>query len=179
MAETMTRKSLLSRAGRLAAAVAATGVLPRTLFSESAKPNIIFILIDDLRWDHLSCMGHPFVKTPNIDRLAREGVHFTNAFCTTSLCSPSRASFLTGNYAHTHGVKDNLTPWDNDKNRTFFEGLKKAGYRNAFIGKWHMPGRIPKLPGRRPFHHHRGPGRPGALFQLPAPDRREEHGAAW
>jgi arylsulfatase A-like enzyme len=113
--------------------------------SGSNQPNIIFILIDDQRWDHLSCMGHPFLKTPNMDRLAREGVHFTNAFCTTSLCSPSRASYLTGKYVHNHGVKDNLTPWDNNKNQIFFENLKKAGYRNGFIGKWHMPGKIPKL----------------------------------
>lgn len=122
-----------------------TAITAGKLVPGSNKPNIIFILVDDQRWDHLSCMGHPFLETPNMDRLAREGVHFTNAFCTTSLCSPSRASFLTGNYAHNHGVKDNLTPWDNNKNQTFFENLKKAGYRNGFIGKWHMPGKIPKL----------------------------------
>src|SRR5262245_21361870 len=65
-----------------------------------ARPNIIFILIDDLRWDEVD---YPFVKVPNIQRIAREGVRFKNAFVTTPLCSPSRASFLTGQYAHTHG----------------------------------------------------------------------------
>src|SRR5436189_6296573 len=73
----------------------------------SAKPNIIFILVDDLRWDDLGCAGHPFSQTPNIDRIAREGAQFANAFATTPLCSPSRASILTGEYAHVHGIIDN------------------------------------------------------------------------
>ncbi len=110
------------------------------------RPNFIFILTDDHRWDHLSIMGHPFLETPNMDRLAREGVLFENAFVTTSLCSPSRASILTGQYARTHGVQNNLTPWNED-NVTFLELLAAAGYRNAFIGKWHMPGRLPSLRG--------------------------------
>src|SRR5215831_10943738 len=72
-----------------------------------SRPNIVFVLVDDLRWDALGCAGHPFVKTPNIDRIAREGVLFRNFFITTPLCSPSRASFLTGQYVHTHGIRDN------------------------------------------------------------------------
>src|SRR5437762_12513358 len=71
------------------------------------RPNIVFVLLDDLRWDELGCAGHPFVRTPNIDRLAREGALFKNAYATTPLCSPSRASILTGRYAHAHGVRDN------------------------------------------------------------------------
>ncbi|HXZ34548.1 MAG TPA: sulfatase-like hydrolase/transferase, partial [Thermodesulfobacteriota bacterium] len=102
------------------------------------RPNILFILSDDHRWDAMGNMGHPFIQTPSLDRLAKEGVRFNNAFVTTPLCSPSRASFLTGQYPHRHGVKNNLTPW-NDRNITFLELLKKAGYKNAFIGKWHMP----------------------------------------
>ena len=74
----------------------------------TSRPNIVFILVDDLRWDELGCAGHPFIKTPNIDRIAREGAMFRNAFVTTPLCSPSRASFLTGQYAHTHGIIDNV-----------------------------------------------------------------------
>ena len=109
-------------------------------------PNIVFILSDDHRWDFLSCMGHPFVETPGLDRLAEQGILFSNAFVTTSLCSPSRASFLTGQYARTHGVQNNLTHW-RDENVTFLELLKKAGYDTAFIGKWHMPGRLPHLRG--------------------------------
>jgi N-acetylglucosamine-6-sulfatase len=110
------------------------------------QPNILFILSDDHRWDFLGCVGHPFVETPNLDRLAEEGILFSNAFVTTSLCTPSRASFLTGQYAHRHGVRNNLTPWRDD-NVTFLELLKKAGYDTAFIGKWHMPGRLPRLRG--------------------------------
>jgi len=98
----------------------------------------------------MSCAGHPFLETPNMDRLAKEGVLFTNAFVTTSLCSPSRASYLTGQYAHTHGVQNNWTPWDGT-HRTFLERLHDAGYDAAFIGKWHMPGRLPKLEGVDPF----------------------------
>src|SRR5437773_10368907 len=71
------------------------------------RPNFVFILMDDLRWDELRCMGNPIAETPNIDRIAREGALFRNAFVTTPLCSPSRASFLTGRYAHAHGIVDN------------------------------------------------------------------------
>ena len=131
------------------------GALSTSLFSHSfpefalaadRPPNIIFILTDDHRWDALSYLNHPIVKTPNMDRLAEEGVIFKNAFVTTSLCSPARGSFLTGQYAHTHGVINNLSSWNND-NTTFLELLKKAGYDTAFIGKWHMPGKYPQLRG--------------------------------
>src|SRR3954449_10585391 len=71
------------------------------------RPNIVFILVDDLRWDELRCTGHPFAQSPNADRLSREGANFQNAFATTPLCSPSRASFLTGQYPHRHGIIDN------------------------------------------------------------------------
>src|SRR4029077_17505841 len=71
------------------------------------RPNIVFILMDDLRWDELSCTGHPYSKTPHIDRIAAEGVRFTNAFATTPLCSPSRATFFSGKYPHAHRITDN------------------------------------------------------------------------
>lgn len=70
-------------------------------------PNIVVVLVDDLRWDELSCTGHPFARTPHIDRIACEGVRFRNVFVTTPLCSLSRASFLTGQYAQNHGIIDN------------------------------------------------------------------------
>src|SRR5210317_2225229 len=91
------------------------------------KPNVIFILTDDHRFDAMGFMGHPFLETPHMDRMAREGVHLANAFVTTSLCSPSRASILTGLYAHNHGVVDNYNPIP--EGLTYFpEYLQKAGY---------------------------------------------------
>ena len=82
--------------------------------------------------------------------LFRSGTVFTNAFVTTSLCSPSRASFLTGQYASRHGVQNNFTPW-NPESVTFLELLAGSGYDAAFIGKWHMPGGLPELRGVDPF----------------------------
>ncbi|MFZ9792094.1 MAG: sulfatase-like hydrolase/transferase, partial [Gemmataceae bacterium] len=94
--------------------------------SQAAKPNVLFILCDDLRWDSLGCARHPFLKTPNIDALASEGVHFKNTFCTTSLCSPSRASILSGKYAHSHGVVNNFTEYPNQL-RSFPGALHDGG----------------------------------------------------
>ena len=123
--------SLLSTA--LAGVLLAPGLQASPL---SERPNIIFILMDDLRWDEID---YPFVRVPNIQRLSNEGVRFTNAFVTTPLCSPSRASILTGQYAHRHGIKDNT---DRSKRShellTFPRMLHDAGYETAFIGKWHM-----------------------------------------
>ena len=78
-----------------------------------------------------------FLRTPNLDRMAARGSYVPNAFVTTALCSPSRASILTGRYAHRHGVVDNTSPSPNGT--AFFpELLQRAGYRTAYIGKWHM-----------------------------------------
>jgi N-acetylglucosamine-6-sulfatase len=113
-------------------------------------PNLVVIYSDDHRWDLAGYAGHPFVETPSLDRLAAEGVVFENAFATSSLCSPSRASLLTGMDVRRHGVVNNFTPWS-DENRTFFEYLAQRGYRSAFIGKWHMPGNLPELRGVERF----------------------------
>jgi N-acetylglucosamine-6-sulfatase len=119
--------------------VASSGVRNHSLFAQPPRPNIVFILMDDLRFDELGCMGHPFVNTPHIDRLAKEGALFRNAFATTPLCSPSRASFLTGLYAHTHGIIDNIDRSPRSHQLvTWPRLLKDAGYETAFIGKWHM-----------------------------------------
>jgi N-acetylglucosamine-6-sulfatase len=105
----------------------------------TAKRNIVFILVDDQRYDALGMMGHPYLETPHLDNLAANGVFFENAFVTTSLCSPSRASILSGQYAHKHGVLDNSTPLPPDT-PTFPKALQSAGYRTGFVGKWHMGG---------------------------------------
>ncbi len=101
------------------------------------KPrNILFVLTDDQRYDAMGFL-HPWLETPNMDRLAKNGVHFPKAMVTTSLCSPSRASILTGLYAHNHRVVDNYNPVSQDL--IFFpQYLQKAGYETAFFGKWHM-----------------------------------------
>jgi N-acetylglucosamine-6-sulfatase len=104
-------------------------------------PNVLFVLTDDQRWDALSCVPgrfFPALRTPNMDRLAAEGVRFANAFCTWSLCSPSRASFLSGDYPHVHGVRDNFTDYPSARLPSYHSHLAKAGYRTAYIGKWHM-----------------------------------------
>ena len=107
--------------------------------AQSTPPNIIFILIDDQRWDALSCAGHPFLKTPNIDRIAKEGAYFENAFVTTPLCSPSRASFLTGLYVHTHKIHGNgNSSAISHEMITWPALLQKSGYETAWIGKIHM-----------------------------------------
>ena len=108
--------------------------LPAT---QPRRPNIVVVLVDDMRWDDMRVAGHPFIETPHMDRLAREGARFTNAFATTPLCSPSRASFLTGQYPHTNGIIDN-TARPSHNLRVFPLQLQGAGYRTGFFGKWHM-----------------------------------------
>ncbi|MDR2810538.1 MAG: sulfatase [Tannerellaceae bacterium] len=107
--------------------------------SSSDKPlNVVFILSDDHRYDYMGFMGRvPWLETPHMDRMARDGAHIRNAFVTTSLSSPSRASILTGMYSHAHKVVDNSAPLP--PGLTFFpEYLQQAGYQTAFFGKWHM-----------------------------------------
>lgn len=128
----------------------AFGLLAAPLFSQPApRPNIVFILVDDMRWDSSGYAGHPFLKTPHIDRVASEGAQFLNAFVTTPLCSPSRASFLTGQYVQTHGVVGN-TPAGNEishKLETFPKMLHAAGYHTGYVGKWHMGNDATPRPG--------------------------------
>jgi len=124
----------------------------------AAKPNVLFILCDDLRPDALGCYGSKHVKTPNIDRLASEGVRFANTFCTTSLCSPSRASILSGLYAHTHGVTNNFTEYP-DSMPSFPGLLHEAGYATAYFGKYHMgENNDEPRPGFDHFVTHKGQG---------------------
>ena len=108
-----------------------------TIAGASPK-NVIYILSDDHRFDFMGFTGKvPWLQTPNLDRLASEGAYFPNAYVTTALCSPSRASILTGLYSHTHTVVDNAAP--DPGNLIFFpQYLQNAGYQTSFFGKWHM-----------------------------------------
>lgn len=126
---------------------------------ESPRPNVLFILCDDLRPDAVGCLGSQHVKTPHIDALAEDGVRFENSFCTTSLCSPSRASILTGLYAHAHGVRNNFT--ELPTNLPHWPGqLQRDGYATAYIGKWHMgEGNDCPRPGFDWFVSHKGQGK--------------------
>ena len=135
------------------------GVLVQTLFSADKRPNVVFVLTDDQRWDTISLNERSPVKTPHIDRLGKEGVYFRNAFCTTSLCSPSRASILSGLYAHSHGVQNNFTEYPNDL-PSFPRALQAAGYATGYIGKYHMgEENDEKRPGFDYFVTHKGQGK--------------------
>jgi N-acetylglucosamine-6-sulfatase len=103
------------------------------------RPNFLVILIDDLRHDEFGAGGHPYMKTPHIDRLAAEGALFERAFHTTPICSPNRASIVTGQYASRHGIIDNVAR-DAMSHRlpNYHLALRRLGYRTAHIGKWHM-----------------------------------------
>lgn len=116
--------------------VSVKGACPQT--GKQTPVNIIFILADDHRYDAMGFMNKiPGLQTPGMDRMAREGMHIKNAFVSTALCSPSRASVLTGQYAHTHTVVDNNSPLP-DNLRFFPQYLQHKGYQTAFLGKWHM-----------------------------------------
>lgn len=106
---------------------------------KGAKPrNVVFILTDDHRYDFMGFTGKlPWLKTPNMDRLYHGGAVLRNAFVTTSLCSPSRASILTGQYSHVHRIVDNVAP-EIPGTLYFPQYLQQAGYQTAFLGKWHM-----------------------------------------
>ncbi|MBN2309893.1 MAG: sulfatase-like hydrolase/transferase, partial [Candidatus Hydrogenedentes bacterium] len=141
MADATSRRDFMRLAGAAAAGMAAS---TRAFGAEDApsaagpRRNVIFILIDDQRYDALG-MLNPFFDTPALDALAGNGILFDRAFVATSLCSPSRASILSGQYAHTHGVLNNSTLLP-PGTPTFPQELQKAGYRTGFTGKWHMGG---------------------------------------
>jgi arylsulfatase A-like enzyme len=114
-------------------------------FAAETRPNFLFLYTDDQRWDALSVVQQeqgerarfPWFQTPNMDRIAKEGVRFRNAFVTLSLCAPSRATFLTGRYNHFNGIASNFRPFPTN-NVTHATLLRAAGYTTAYVGKWHM-----------------------------------------
>jgi len=101
------------------------------------KPNIVFIIADDVGWNDIGCYGNTVVKTPNIDKLAKEGLQFNNAFLTASSCSPSRCSIVSGKYPHSNGAAELHTPLP-EKEIPFPLLLRNSGYYTAQAGKWHM-----------------------------------------
>jgi arylsulfatase A-like enzyme len=113
-----------------------------------SRPNLLVILIDDLRFDECGITGHPYLKTPHIDRIGREGAVFTNVFHTTPLCSPNRACILTGQYASRHGIIDNVNR-DQASHRlpNYHLALQALGYETAHVGKWHMGNDASPRPG--------------------------------
>ncbi len=109
------------------------------LHAELTRPNFVMIVVDDLRFDEIVVGGHPYLQTPNIDRLAAEGAIFTSAYHSTPLCSPNRASILTGQYVSRHGILDNISRrYASHRLDLFPKELQKAGYSTAHVGKWHM-----------------------------------------
>jgi hypothetical protein len=144
------RRSLLKAAAGLGPALTLPGLLGcggGSFSTDPSVPNVVFITADDLGWNDLGCYGNPNLGTPHIDRLAREGVRFTHAFGVTSSCAPSRASFITGEYPHTHGVTGlahihvlrSLSPF----RETLPSLLARAGFNTALEGKWHVAPYLP------------------------------------
>jgi arylsulfatase A-like enzyme len=115
--------------------LAAVLALPLHAAQDKGRPNILFLLADDMRADAMSCAGNPALQTPNLDALAARGTRFTNAFVTTAICCASRASFLTGEYARRSGVHDFATPLP-DLEGAYPRHVQRAGYYTGFIGKW-------------------------------------------
>ncbi|HNS22662.1 MAG TPA: sulfatase [Sedimentisphaerales bacterium] len=103
----------------------------------TGRPNILFIMTDDHASHAMSCYGSKINQTPNLDRIASEGMRFTNSFCTNSICAPCRAVILTGKYSHLNGLIDNNVTFDGSQ-QTFPKLLRQAGYETAIIGKWHL-----------------------------------------
>jgi len=141
-------------AGTASMVVAGCTTFPSLSTASHRRPNIIFILVDDLGWSELNCYGNRFNETPNLDRLAQKGMRFTQAYASAPVCSPYRASLMTGQYPARIGMTNYLQPDDADYLSTDYitiaEKLKSAGYVTGIIGKWHLTGYakygVPEVP---------------------------------
>ena len=136
------------------------------------KPNVLFILVDDMGYSDLASYGHKIHETPNIDRLASEGMRFTDAYAAAPVCGPSRCAIMTGKFPSRTGFTDNFITRKGKKSKQFMplkeftlgEAFQAGGYQTGFVGKWHLDGRVPsRLPNRQGFDvalgSDRGPGR--------------------
>ncbi len=122
--------------------LAAAAACATTPLLAADRPNFVLMMVDDHRWDAMSCAGNATIKTPNMDRIAREGIRFQNMFVINALCAPSRATFLTGQYTHTHGVIDNKGRKIKPDQPLLPDLLRDAGYEVAFCGKSHVAGAL-------------------------------------
>ena len=195
-----TRRAFLKTMGLGALALAIPGCSRKnplyTLYRENAlsKPNVVLILLDDMGWSDVGCHGNAYYETPNIDRLASQGVKFTNGYAASAVCSPSRAAILTGRYPTRHGITNWIQHWlpaekgqqpvgyeskasnklMTPKNHLYMEHdeitiaevLKGAGYETCHVGKWHL-GRKDWFPETQGFDHNIGgyqTGNPDTYF---------------
>lgn len=154
-------------------------ISPLFLQAAPQRPNVVFLLIDDLRHNALGCMGDKIVQTPNIDRLAKEGVLFKNMFVTTSICAVSRATYLTGQWMRRHGIQDfatgiSETAWKN----TYPAQLRAAGYHTGFVGKYGVGNeKVTKAKGAD-FDFWRGEGGQAGKFFIEPNDPTRTHKTA-
>ena len=178
------RRDFLRQIGTLASITFGAELIQAKGKATQAKPNFVFFLVDDLGWTDLGCYGSTFYETPNIDELARQAMRFTDAYAACPVCSPTRASIMTGKYPTRVGITDWIPGYSGKSKKarlispedihqlpleeeTFPEVLKQAGYRTFFAGKWHL-GSVGFFPEQQGFDinkggHHRG-SPPGGYF---------------
>jgi N-sulfoglucosamine sulfohydrolase len=155
---TMLKSMWLRFMGGVYFLVGLAGLATSACAADAPPPNVVLIIADDMAWDDCGAYGNPKVRTPHIDRLAREGMRFDRAFVTASSCSPSRSSILTGRYPHNTEAEELHWPLPPEQ-VTFVEKLKASGYWTAAAGKWHLGNAI-----KDRFHVVREAGASG--FQL-------------